>query len=321
MTNFRIAKCLSNGTIKEFAIFADGTPKAEIKESEEYGKYFKIRNPYSSTLLGKYFYNCIADAVKAVKEGFADAIRVTNQNVPFIGGHIDVCYFLDREIGEQLRAKTINGWKDAKFAFCLTMGNKNSLSGYLKVASDYSRISMFDNPYKYKVFDTPEAAVEFAESLINIARSFVDKLILSNKDENAVNKICDEIAESYGKLSVIEDLFFDLLDNNASKYANEDKSLRSWGYSTEQCVIFDKEFILSKEYENISFFVATQVSHHSGVEVSPKSIEKIFHFIDDNKDSMEKEEVVFNAFKEQHLEIIPVEDMMYVFDRYNKCAV
>lgn len=40
--NFRLANCLVEGKgVKEFAIFSDGTQKAEILTDETYGKYFK----------------------------------------------------------------------------------------------------------------------------------------------------------------------------------------------------------------------------------------------------------------------------------------
>lgn len=105
------------------------------------------------------------------------------------------------------------------------------------------------------------------------------------------------------------------------KYENEDESLRNWVYSTEQCILLDKEFILNNEYKYTSLIIAPQVSNHLGIQVTQKNIEKIFHFIDDNKDSMEKEKVIFNAFKEQQLDMVPIEDMMYIFERYNKCVV
>ena len=44
MKEFRVAKCLDNNGIHEYAIFADGSRKKLIQNDEQYGKYFEVDN-------------------------------------------------------------------------------------------------------------------------------------------------------------------------------------------------------------------------------------------------------------------------------------
>ena len=44
MKEFRIARCLDDNEIHEYAIFADGSRKKVIKNDEKYGKYFEVDN-------------------------------------------------------------------------------------------------------------------------------------------------------------------------------------------------------------------------------------------------------------------------------------
>lgn len=44
MKEFRVAKCLVDGEINEYAIFADGSRKKIIQTNDKYGKYFEVDN-------------------------------------------------------------------------------------------------------------------------------------------------------------------------------------------------------------------------------------------------------------------------------------
>lgn len=86
-------------------------------------EYFHIDNPYGSKyvksdLVRKLFSGRIKDAVEAIRNGYGDLI-LTNS---FFGIRSeDVIRFVDREVGERVRAEVIKGFKDAKFITILRM--------------------------------------------------------------------------------------------------------------------------------------------------------------------------------------------------------
>ncbi len=115
MKEFRVAKCLGNDGVQEYAIFADGSRKKRIYIDEQYGKYFEVDNEFNTdckTCLKYSFSGRIKDAIDTIKSGNGDCIKQIN----FFGKHDKVLYFIDRKVGEELRQKSLEGWKDTKFA-------------------------------------------------------------------------------------------------------------------------------------------------------------------------------------------------------------
>jgi len=162
MKEFRIAPCLTKDGTKDFAIFKDGSRKKLIKTSDKYGKYFEVDNdlnPDGKPLLKYSFTGRIKDAVETIRNGGGDVISTYN----IFGEHIVVEYFIDRFVGDELRAKSIDGWKDAKFAWIIKCGNKNSFSGYAPINDKGERTSMFDENRKPKIFNTEEEAKKFID--------------------------------------------------------------------------------------------------------------------------------------------------------------
>lgn len=133
MKEFRVAKCLSDDgkRIRKHAIFKDGSRKKPIYEDEDGREYFEVDNwidsdpeliefNYHSRMGDKMrltFSGRISDAVESIRRGYGDVICV--ENLPF-GIRIEkVLYFLDREYGENLRQKSLEGWKDTVFKYVL----------------------------------------------------------------------------------------------------------------------------------------------------------------------------------------------------------
>lgn len=105
MKEFRVAKCLIDGKVNEYAIFADGSRKKKIQVDEQYGKYFEVDNELNTdckSCLRFSFSGRIKDAVDMIKSGNGDCIK----SVQMVGRHDSVLYFLDRTIGEKLREKS-----------------------------------------------------------------------------------------------------------------------------------------------------------------------------------------------------------------------
>ena len=99
MKEFRVAKCLDNNGIHEYAIFADGSRKKLIQNDEQYGKYFEVDNELNTdckTFMRFSFSERIKDAVDMIRKGNGDCI----QSVKLFGRVDKVIYFLDRKVGD-----------------------------------------------------------------------------------------------------------------------------------------------------------------------------------------------------------------------------
>lgn len=132
MKEFRIAKCLCHaGTeyaeVKKCAIFKDGSRKGIIQTDQDGHEYFSVDNWIQSNpemdsfnygaldFMKLSFTNKPEDMIESIRKGYGDAIT----SYSFLGEHDDVVYFLDRDYGEKIREKTIEGWKNARFAYVL----------------------------------------------------------------------------------------------------------------------------------------------------------------------------------------------------------
>lgn len=123
MKEFRVAKCLVNGKINEYAIFADGSRKKMIKINDKYGKYFEVDNELNTDLKSCLRFSDsgrIKDAVEMIRNGNGDCIS----SMKIIGKVDKVLYFLDRKVGEELRHKSLEGWKNTKFGWGLNVDIK-----------------------------------------------------------------------------------------------------------------------------------------------------------------------------------------------------
>ena len=243
MKDFRVARCLENGKVDEYAIFADGSRKKKIQVDEQYGKYFEVDNELNTnykSCLRFSFSGRIKDAVDMIKSGNGDCIK----SIQLFGRHDSVIYFLDRTIGEELRQKSLDGWKDTKFGWAIECGNKNSFSGYSMLNAKMERISVFDEERKPMVFDTEEVAKRYVEDLIERAKYYAKRLankITNVLDEEERNKIIDEaiseIDEYAGtKFSILSDFAFDMLTGDC-KLKSLECDLDEMGYKIVQCII------------------------------------------------------------------------------------
>lgn len=258
--NYRVAKCLTDNGIKEFAIFADGSPKKPIFQDENGNKYFCILNPYAEndesfkSYKKRHFYNCIRDAISVICDGYADAILCRGQDV---GGYIHVAKFVDDKVAKEYRDKTLNGWKDTKFAFAVRAGSKNSFSGYVLIAQNGESLSTFSNTMKYATFETEEDAKTFAESLIEKARGYVQRVA----NGEYFDAVMDDLQENEGKFSIVNSFFYDLLSEDIQGFRNEDKSLSEYGYEVSQCIIPNRDDVIENEWYAQALFVSATLAN------------------------------------------------------------
>lgn len=168
-------------------------------------------------------------------------MRLTQINL--FGKHDKVLYFIDRKVGEELRQKSLEGWKDTKFAWAVECGNKNSFSGYAPINLKGERISMFDEERTVKTFDTKDKAEEYVKGLLEKAAYYAKRLAedyanAQEKEErnNAINKTIRDIEEFSGsRFSVLSDFTFDMLTGNCGLKSSE-CILDEYGYKIIQCI-------------------------------------------------------------------------------------
>lgn len=70
MKEFRVAKCLVDGKVNEYAIFADGSRKKIIQTDKQYGKYFEVDNELNTdckSFLRFSYSGRIKDAVEMIR--------------------------------------------------------------------------------------------------------------------------------------------------------------------------------------------------------------------------------------------------------------
>ena len=169
MKDFRIARCLDiskNGipVIRKYAIFKDGAPRHLIETDDEGREYFSVPNWINNDpemddfnyciSIKKYMKYCFAgkpkDMIESIRRGYGDVICCYQSFL-----RIDrVLYFLDRDYGESLRKKTIEGWKDTKFAYGLYC---DSISVNTCGQLEYGRQNIY--------FDSAKDAIELATKI------------------------------------------------------------------------------------------------------------------------------------------------------------
>ena len=243
MKEFRVAKCLDNNGIHEYAIFADGSRKKLIQNDEQYGKYFEVDNELNTdckTFMRFSFSGRIKDAVDMIRKGNGDCI----QSVKLFGRVDKVIYFLDRKVGEELRQKSLDGWKDTKFGWAIECGHKSSFAGYSMLNKKNERISAFDKENTPMTFDSKEAANEYTEHLVGKARYYAKQLANNISDiedkterERIIDTAIDEIEEETGtKFGIIMDFTFDMLTGDC-KLKSFECNLDEMGYKIVQCIV------------------------------------------------------------------------------------
>lgn len=226
---------------KEFAVFEDGDKKL-IHNDEKYGKFIYVDNKLNTDdeePFNRFFTGRIKDAVETIRNGDGDCIQVDKMLVKTV----DVIHFLDREIGEKLRQKSIEGWKDSNFGWIITCGNKTSFSGYHPLADGYVSCSPFDDKTKPLVFTEREEAVKYIEKMISTAKEYVAEYaskLKFIKDIEDKEELCDDmlhkIEDCYGKFTMLEYFTLDMLDDNLVPKNNYE--LDEYGYKIEQyCIV------------------------------------------------------------------------------------
>lgn len=209
MLNFRIVNCIVCDCITKCAILEDESiierKRRRVVQKDKNGKeYITLPNMRDSNI-SKSFSNRIGEAVDEVINGNGDVITSIN----FLGkSNIRVLYFLDREYGNQLKEKSIDGWKDAKFKWVILKPNAFCYESYVSENS----ISVF-NKSTAMIFDTEKDALDFIEKMYDEAYEFINH---NGSIEDAIKKIENEYDIKNIAYSAIFDVIIDISTEDES---------------------------------------------------------------------------------------------------------
>ena len=161
---------------KSVEVYVDGTlidtkPVCTNKDGKQYIYVPNVYRPDGDILSRHSFLHRPGDMVRAIKDGLGDCIEVGTLMVRT--EHL--VRFLDREYGEEMRAKSLEGWKDAKFGWivckkCGFLGNIPLTVAGIARPSYYKADARM---YPIKFYDTEAEAQSFIDELI----LFLDKNI------------------------------------------------------------------------------------------------------------------------------------------------
>ncbi len=191
MKSYRIAKCLINGEIGEYACIVTDEGKriqSKVYWNEEYGKYFLVPNerPNDGCRRGidmKYliydFKRLPKDAYDTIKAGNGDYTVSSSAAIPIFDEY-GVAKLVDREKGDKLREQYLKETEDLEFYYIVQLVNKNSFSPSLVYLGKkhQTTIIQIDGPSKLRLFKSVEDA-----------KSYIDRILELSKD--LANKICE----------------------------------------------------------------------------------------------------------------------------------
>lgn len=129
---------------------------------------------YPSNLLSddkfKLFTDRPKDMIETIRMGYGDGIISPN----FLGLYIDkVVRYIDREYGESIRQKTIEGWKDSRFAYGIKLNHLDTFTDGRYLCKD-DFIAGFDyKPSDILTFETKEEAKAHIKEIIKLTKSYV----------------------------------------------------------------------------------------------------------------------------------------------------
>lgn len=153
-----------------FPDFTDekGQPEIWTIDADSAGeKLFPIVNPYGEKLgfdgIQAILFNEFPGlAVQSVIDGYADAIRGGSW---FDGDALQPVRFLDRNVGNLMRIKTMQGIADAKFAWTVYLQNPNSFERVFSFIDLNKTARPFLEPDEILTFDNIDEARKFKDSL------------------------------------------------------------------------------------------------------------------------------------------------------------
>lgn len=161
-----------------------------VNKDDEGNEYFPIPNMKNCDRLF-LFNDRIQDAIECIREGEGDVLNSNKTGCALFGGD-SVYRFVNRQYGEQMRKKTIEGWNGTKFGYGLKFGYKNSFNSGSLLDTKGDRYYGLDNQIKL-TFNTESEAETYKEKILNTAKRLNDRYgILKINNSNRIDKFLDD---------------------------------------------------------------------------------------------------------------------------------
>ena len=129
----------------------------------------------------KLFLNKPKDALDCIKNGFGDALT-TSSFLCFNSLH--VIRYIDREYGEEIREKTLEGWKDTKFAYGIKFSYLNSFSDGQLLMKNNTLMSFDDKEENILVFEDSKSARDYIQKIKQKTKIYYNKYLELPRTEN-----------------------------------------------------------------------------------------------------------------------------------------
>ena len=172
-----------------------------IQVDENGYEFYDVDNPFDEYGL---FTDKIKDAILCIKNGYADCIVKSNfLNMLILRKYIDENY------GKTLRYKTIEGFKNTKFAYAIKFNRYDSFVNEEYLSNDNNLLLICDKD-KIMTFDNIEDAKIYRLNLFATAQNYFNEYIVSGKNE----KYIEELFKKLGRTSVLKYMFIKLIENN-----------------------------------------------------------------------------------------------------------
>ena len=215
---FRIVKCLVNDKINKYALIynekGEIVARKIIEKDEDGNEYFSTINIFNTRcknkIFDKRFSGSIKDAVETVKAGNGDCI--CRNNISWYGAfyNIRVLYYLDRNIGEDYRERTLEGFKDSKFC-CIIIFNGNN---FVNLENEtFCEIDLYNQKIiSLKEYDSEEECEnvinKFVDYLYMIAKKYLNYYILNSMDLNNFWEFLENNLKEEGYSELVRDIIF-----------------------------------------------------------------------------------------------------------------
>jgi len=181
-------------------IFVDGAhvDTRKVQKTEDGHEYINVPNllrPDGGILEKHSFLHRIGDMVTHIRRGWGDCVEVSHLLVRT--EHL--AWFLDRKYGETMRAKSIEGWKDAKFAWAVFMEDRTFGDWPINVLGE--TVNMFiatdeerADTVRVQYYDTEKEAQAFINGILDELRPITEKYraIAKSGDEKASSEFYDK---------------------------------------------------------------------------------------------------------------------------------
>ena len=193
------AKGKYSAIVEKIAIYDDNDNQIDcaiIKTDDNGREYYHPNNPHDNFGL---FTGKIKDAIECIRNDFGDAIKQTN----LLGFNIiKVVRYIDREYGESIRQKSIEGWKDTAFVYGVKFIFINSFSDGNLIMKDETLMNPFSGDLYSNIlrFDTEEEAQRFIDKVNKKAEEYYEEyaaLETTGNDDYDYNNI---ISPFFGKI-------------------------------------------------------------------------------------------------------------------------